>query len=106
VLTTFDRETLAITITAAIDMLDLIDGHAALENACDLEDHFGLTDEARGAKRGPACFIANPEEEDDRAGQCTEDEISTALGTVNAMFSEPGCIIADDDRIEAVARRR
>jgi len=60
ILSRFSRDDLEGFVAVAIDLMDLADGDADLENANDLEDDFTLTDQALGyGSRGPGCEISD-----------------------------------------------
>lgn len=121
ILSRFDRAQLASFIEVAIDLADAMDGNTDAEDDY-AEDSFDIPAHAVGLSAGPGCnvtdcgdtawiewdamraaqkqgqnFTAGHEdaEEDDDAGQCTEDEISTALCL--KFGSGAGCDISDSD---------
>ena len=67
VLGRFDRSTLEAFLTVAVELLDVADGDADLEDATDLEDDHALSRLATGydSGRGPGCEVADTGEDDD-----------------------------------------
>lgn len=105
VLSHCSREELADIATAAIDLLDAIDGDPDAEDACDVEDDFSFSQIVRRYHLavGPGCPISDGPEEDDPQGACDEDEISTngthhRVGLLALKRSGPGCFATEGGR--------
>lgn len=97
VLAQFNRQQLETAAEVLIALMDLQDGDPDAETE-GLEDDF--TTVLSGVDYGPGCALSDPgevddePEEDDPQGECSEDEISTALASVT-VWSGPGCPISD-----------
>jgi hypothetical protein len=65
ILSRYERGELAAFVSVAIDLLDVLDGDADIEDATNLEDDHTLTSNAvRYASGRPGCSISDPDEND------------------------------------------